>query len=136
VPRLLDRPGGRQTPDLRALEREVSRALRRRGVFGRALLRTAIGAVAIALLALLVWPSTVQRDVQPHTQPTEANPDASAGELARLRKELANSESERERLQQAMAETDERVRSLENKRPQFWFEDTSMLLYRAPMPTR
>ena len=122
--RLLDRPSALQTSELRALEREVSRALRRRGVFGRALLRTAIGAVAIALLALLVWYSTLQRDVQPPTaKPTEAYPSASAGELARLRKELANSEAERERLEQAMAE---------KQRPRRWFEDTSMLLYREP----
>jgi hypothetical protein len=99
--------------------------------------RTAIGAVGIALLALLVWPSTVERDIRPHpTEPMKATSDASAEELARLREALASSEAERERLKEAIAQTEERVRSFESTQPQFWFEDKTTLHYRSPWPTR
>ena len=94
-----------------------------------ALLATVAAAFAGALLALPLLDSTV-RSPDPEPIGTVAVAPPQDAEIARLRSALADAEEAQSRLRAELEEARKPRRGVR------WFEDTQLLMYRHPWPSR
>ena len=132
---LLDRADRPEGPDiLRRLEREVGpladaalSPARPHSVLWRAVLRTAIAGMAMAVLVIAsqYLPNEIQQIETTGTNGRDR-------EVAQLRAALDNSEAAQRSLQQELDLARNELRSRETRQPLGWHEDSNLLLYRSP----
>jgi len=127
------------TDVLRRLENEVgppadaSTKAIPRSVLSRALFRTFIAALAMALL-VLAWPYLPSEERKAVVATTGSSTSANNDEISNLKESLANTEATNRSLREELEEAHSLPKT--PKTPSAWFENTAGLTFRSPSPPK
>ena len=104
-----------------------------RSVLSRALFRTFVAALAMALL-VLAWPYLPSEERKAVVATIGSSTSANNDEISSLKESLANSEATNRSLKEELEEAHSLPKT--PKTPSAWFENTAGLTFRSPPPPK